>query len=99
MRFRWKLMILLLLIAIVPMIAMRFLGSHGVRILGDELVERSRLNLKVATKNRLQFVVDSYSHWLSQNRETLEIALVYQASEIERLLAQNKPDSKMTYFA
>jgi sigma-B regulation protein RsbU (phosphoserine phosphatase) len=99
MRFRWKLMILLLLIAIVPMIAMRFMGSQGVRILGDELVERSRQNLNNATKSRLQFVVDAYSQMLSQNRETLEIALVYQATEIEHLLAQNKPDPKITYFA
>jgi sigma-B regulation protein RsbU (phosphoserine phosphatase) len=89
MRFRWKLMILLLLIAIVPMIAMRILGTRGVRMLGDELVARSRQNLNVTTQKRLQFVVDSYSQMLSQKREALEIALVYQTTEIERLLAQN----------
>jgi sigma-B regulation protein RsbU (phosphoserine phosphatase) len=99
MRFRWKLMILLLLIAIVPMTAMRFLGMRGVRMLGDELVARTRQNLNITTKNRLKFVVDSYSQMLSQKRETLEIALAYQAAEIERLLAQNKPDPAITYFA
>ncbi|CAB1065253.1 Serine phosphatase RsbU, regulator of sigma subunit [Olavius sp. associated proteobacterium Delta 1] len=99
MRFRWKLMILLLLIAIVPITAMRMLGTRGVRMLGDELVARSRKNLNVTTKNRLKFVVDSYSQMLSQKRETLEIALVYQAAEIERLLAQNMTEPASAYFA
>jgi sigma-B regulation protein RsbU (phosphoserine phosphatase) len=98
MQFRWKLMILLLLIAIVPITAMRILGTRGVRMLGDELVARSRQNLNDTTKNRLQFVVDSYSQMLSQKREALEIALVYQATEIERLLAQNITDPAATYF-
>ena len=99
MRFRWKLMILLLLIAIVPMTAMRFFGMRGVRILGDELVARSRQNLNETTQNRLKFVVDSFSQMLSQKRETLEIALVYQAAEIERLLAQNMTEPAPAYFA
>ena len=99
MRFRWKLMILLLLIAIVPMTAMRFFGMRGVRMLGDELVARSRQNLNDTTKNRLKFVVDSYSQMLSQKRETLEIALVYQTAEIERLLTQNMTEPAPAYFA
>ena len=99
MRFRWKLMILLLLIALVPITAMRILGMRGVRMLGDELVARSRQNLNVTTQNRLQFVVDSYSQMLSQKRETLEIALVYQATEIERLLAQNMTEPAAAYLA
>ena len=98
MRFRWKLMILLLLIAIVPITAMRILGTRGVRILGDELGARSRQNLNVTTKSRLQFVVDSYSQMLSQKREALEIALVYQATEIERVLAQHISDPASAYF-
>jgi len=92
-------MILLLLIALVPMTAMRFFGMRGVRMLGDELVARSRQNLNVTTKNRLKFVVDSYSQMLSQKRETLEIALVYQAAEIERLLAQKMTEPASAYFA
>ena len=99
MRFRWKLMILLITIAIVPIMAMRILGMRGVRVLGDELVARSRQNLNDTTKNQLQFVVDSYSQMLSQKREALEIALVYQAAEIERLLAQNMTDPASVYFA
>jgi sigma-B regulation protein RsbU (phosphoserine phosphatase) len=92
-------MILLVLIAIVPMTAMRFFGTRGVRMLGDELVGRSRQNLNINTKNQLKFVVDSYAQMLSQKRETLEMALVYQATEIEHLLARSQAESVFTYFA
>ena len=99
MRFRWKLTILLLLIAIVPMMTMRFFGKRGVRALGDELVSRSRENLNVNMKERLKFVVESYSQGLSQKRETLEIALAYQAGEIERFLVRKSPQLATVYFA
>ncbi len=99
MRFRWKLMILLLLIAIVPMSAMRFFGKRGVRALSDELVSRSRENLSDNAKKQLQFVVEAYSQMLSQKREALEIALVYQGAEIERLLAQDRFKPAAVYFA
>ena len=42
MRFRWKLMILLVLIALVPIGSMRIFGIRGVQLLGEELVARSR---------------------------------------------------------
>lgn len=99
MRFRWKLMILLLLIAMVPMTAMRIFGTRGVRLLGKELATRSRQHLNVTAENRLKFVVDSYSQMLSQKREALEIALLFQATEIERLLAQRRPEPAFAYFA
>jgi sigma-B regulation protein RsbU (phosphoserine phosphatase) len=100
MRFRWKLMILLLLIALVPMTAMRFFGKRGVRALSDELVSRARENLNVNTKKQLQFVVEAYSQMLSQKREALEIALVYQGAETERLLAQDRfIPAAAVYFA
>lgn len=99
MRFRWKLMILLLVIAIVPMTAMRIFGTRGLMKLGDELVARSRQNLNVTAQNRLKFVVDSYSQMLGQKREALEIALVYQVAQVERLLTQNKAEAAFTYFA
>ncbi len=99
MRFRWKLTILLLLIALVPMMTMRFFGKRGVRALGDELVSRSRENLNVNTEDRLKFVVETYSQMLSQKRESLEIALIYQAAEIERFLARKRLQPASVYFA
>ena len=99
MRFRWKLMILLTMIALVPIVATRFIGTQGVRVLGDDLVARSRQNLNQKTKGQLKFVVEAYSRLLAQNREALEIALLYQATEIEGLLAQDKSEATHVLFA
>ena len=99
MRFRWKLAILLLLIAIVPMMAMRFFGKRGVRAMGDELVSRTTERLNVNTKDRLRFVVESYAQMLSQKRETLEIALDYLAKAVECLLTQKNPQPAPIYWA
>lgn len=88
MRFRWKLMILLVLIALVPIGTMRIFGIRGVQQLGGELVARSRDNLIASAKNRLMFVVESYSHMLWQVGEQLEVALTSQAREVEHHLVQ-----------
>lgn len=99
MRFRWKLMILLTMIGLVPIVATRFIGTQGVRVLGDDLVARSRQNLNQKTKGQLKFVVEAYSRLLAQNREALDIALLYQATEIEGLLAQDKSEATHVLFA
>ena len=91
MRFRWKLMILLVLIALVPIGSMRIFGIRGVQRLGEELVARSRDNLIASAKNRLMSVVESYSHMLWQAGEQLEVALIAQAREVEHHLDHSCP--------
>ncbi len=99
MRYRWKLMILLLLIAIVPVGAMRMLGIRGVRSLSDELVARTRQNLSRQAIDRLQFIVDSYARMLQQDRRQLEIALIHQAGEVAHHLAGLAVRPERVYFA
>ncbi|MGB5747106.1 MAG: SpoIIE family protein phosphatase [Desulfobacterales bacterium] len=99
MRFRWKLMILLVLIALVPIGAMRIFGIRGVQRLGEELVARSRDNLIASAKNRLMSVVESYSHMLWQAGEQLEVALIAQAREVEHHLVQSSGETTAVYFA
>jgi hypothetical protein len=59
MRFRWKLLILLIVIALVPVLVMRTFGVHGLRQLGAELVSQSSGNLVVSAQKQLHLVVDS----------------------------------------
>jgi len=99
MRFRWKLMILLVLIALVPIGSMRIFGIRGVQRLGEELVARSRDNLIASAKNRLMSVVESYSHMLWQAGEQLEVALIAQAREVEHHLVQYSGKNTAVYFA
>ena len=42
MRFRWKLLILLIVIAIVPIVAMRTFGARSARSLATQLMAQSR---------------------------------------------------------
>ena len=87
MRYRWKLMILLLVIALVPLGTMRMVGIRGVRLLSNELVSRARKNLSQQATDRLQLIVESYAQMLRQGRQQLEIALILQAGEVEHHLA------------
>ena len=100
MRYRWKLMILLLVIALVPLGTMRMVGIRGVRLLSNELVSRARKNLSRQATDRLQLIVESYAQMLRQGRQQLEIALIFQAGEVEHHLAG--PVEELTdgvYFA
>ncbi|MBW2488188.1 MAG: SpoIIE family protein phosphatase [Deltaproteobacteria bacterium] len=99
MRFRWKLLILLIVIAMVPVLVMRTFGVHGLRRLGTELVSRTSENLVVGAQQQLHLVVDSYSQMLWQGREQLELALLVQAKEVERALAHEPEATGQVYFA
>ena len=98
MRFRWKLLILLVGIALVPVLVMRTFGVHGLRRLGAELVSRTSANLVVSAQKQLHLVVDSYSQMLWQGREQLELALLVQAKEVERALARRPESGSEAYF-
>ncbi len=99
MRFRWKLLILLIVIALVPVLVMRTFGVHGLRRLGAELVSQTSENLVVSAQKQLHLVVDSYSQMLWQGREQLELALLVQAKEVERALARRPEPGSEAYFA
>lgn len=92
-------MILLVLIALVPIGSMRIFGIKGLRQLGAEFVSRSRDNLIASAKNRLMFVVESYSHILWQAGQQAEVDLLSQAREVEHRLAQDSGKAGAVYLA
>ncbi len=100
MRYRWKLLILLLTISIVPGLVVRMFGIRSVRNLGAVLTSKSRENLIRHTENRMQVLVESYSAVLAGVRDQIETALLFQTHEVERALASKpvKPSGKI-YFA
>ncbi|MBW1695273.1 MAG: SpoIIE family protein phosphatase [Deltaproteobacteria bacterium] len=100
MKFRWKLLLLLLTIAIVPILMGRTFGVHTVRKLGAELVSQSRGQLVKNMENRMQILVDSYSAVLQRGREQIEMALILQAREVELALAGEEVQvPEYIYFA
>jgi sigma-B regulation protein RsbU (phosphoserine phosphatase) len=86
MRYRWKLLILLLIIGLLPLAVARFYGQSVLHELGEELVARTQENLIKQTNSRLRLLVQSYSAMLWKGRERIEIALAYQAKMAELAL-------------
>jgi len=98
MRYRWKLLILLLVIAMVPIMVGRTLVVHSLHRLGKTLISRSRENRITTMENRLQLLVDSFSGLLWMRRENMETALMYQAAEVDHRLTQKTAAPSATYF-
>ena len=87
MRYRWKLLILLLTISILPGLVVRLFGIRSVRNLGSVLTLKSSERLVQHMENRMKMLVDSYSAVLHGVRGQVETALLLQAMAVERALA------------
>ena len=99
MRFRWKLLILLLVIAMVPTVVLRLIGTRLVRNLGDAVVAESQETLVQNAEDRLRHTVDGYTSMLRMLREKVELALILQVEEVERALAGKPVDGPTIYYA
>ena len=89
MRFRWKLLILLLAISIIPIVGLRTFGIHNVRIMSKALIAQVELNQEREVKSRLLTLMEGYSNILGKIREEVEMALAFQMFEVKRGILQN----------
>lgn len=94
MKFRWKLLILLLGISIVPVVSLRTFGIHNVYLMAEALVSQVKSKQVDNARHRLQLVINNYSKAIRTSREQVEMALFYQSFEAKRLLQTElaKPD-------
>ncbi|UCG63417.1 MAG: SpoIIE family protein phosphatase [Deltaproteobacteria bacterium] len=99
MRYRWKLLILLLTISLIPIVVLRVLGVRNVRLLANNLVSETREHLTSDAEDGLRFLVDSYSALIRSEGEKVEALLMFQAREVERFLAQEITQPSRVYFA
>jgi sigma-B regulation protein RsbU (phosphoserine phosphatase) len=99
MRYRWKVLVLLLVIAMVPITVGRTLVVQASHRLGKTLISQSRENRIANMENRLQLIVDSFSEVLRMARENMETAILYQAGEVEHQLAKDAAEPSSVYFA
>ncbi|MCG6893689.1 MAG: SpoIIE family protein phosphatase [Desulfobacteraceae bacterium] len=91
MRFRWKLLILLALISIVPIVGLRTFGIHNVQQMADALMERLEASRKDELRSRLVVLVGEYEQSLTRTREQVEMALFMQAISARHLARPEKP--------
>ncbi len=99
MKIRWKLLILLLVIALVPLTAASFLHSFSARRLGAHLAGQSREILSGNARRQLRFLVEDYGRILERDRRLLELAVDIQQREVERRLAGSPPAARELFFS
>jgi sigma-B regulation protein RsbU (phosphoserine phosphatase) len=87
MRIRWKLLLILLCISLLPVIIMRWNGQQSMRELGEDLAGRTREVLIRKTSRELGDLVDEHATILRRERDLVELALQVQASELEKIFS------------
>ncbi len=98
MKIRWKLLILLLVIALVPLVVWTGLHMRSMRRLGGQLASDRREILAENARHHLLHIVDNYGEIIARDAEILECALIIQADEVEDRLAKKPPDSPRLFF-
>lgn len=86
MSIRWKLLILMLLVAVVPISFLRCYGSRGIQHLGAELTDQTQQILIENSKRELLLIAQSHGQRLQRERALAELALHYQRMRLQQLL-------------
>ena len=89
MRIRWKILLVLLGISLIPMILVRTLGQRSMRELGNDLATRTRDVLIRETSLELKNLVEEHASILRRERDLVEMALQVQVSELEKIFADH----------
>jgi sigma-B regulation protein RsbU (phosphoserine phosphatase) len=88
MKFRWKLLILLLALSILPIVGLRAFGIHNVHLMAVALTARIEKSQMDEAHNHLRKLMDLFARSIAKSREQIEMALFFQAYEMERSLAE-----------
>ncbi len=99
MTIRTKLLLLLLLIAVLPLSAVGLFDLITARQLGQRLADDRRRILTNLAYEQMQQLVESYGRVLQRDQQLLEHAVLLQAREVERRLAESEPSAQRLYFA
>jgi hypothetical protein len=86
MKYRWKLLILLLCISIIPVISLRIFGTHNVHLMAEALIDQIRLKQENEVAGKLHILIQDYSRTIETIREKVEMAVFFQTFGITRIL-------------
>ena len=75
MRIRWKLLLVLLAISLLPMLLMRWMGQRSMQELGNDLATRTRDVLIRETSMKLKNLVEEHAYILRRERDLVEIVI------------------------
>lgn len=91
MRIRWKLLLLLLGIALIPLGVTGWLENRALERMGHELGAQTRDALIDRAGRQLAQLAGEYGTLVRRERETIQVALQAQAREVEHCLAMPVP--------
>lgn len=98
MPIRWKLLALLLAIALIPLLSVSWFDQSITRSTGAELAAMNRQILVEGASRQLIQMVGDYAALIKREREILELAVHVQADRIERALAGPGAEGEPVYF-
>ncbi len=99
MRIRWKILILLITISLVPLVTAAMIGRISGRRMGDELTESARRLLEDNAYRELNRIVELAVSGLERDRTMVNTAVDLQARAVERLLANEQPVPGRLHFS
>ena len=98
MRFRWKLSLILLIIALIPTLIIRTFTVRSIEEFERKLVTRTRETLVTDTENRMRMLVDVFNDMMRQARARLETVLNLQVKAVEKALGSGADVPPRVYF-
>lgn len=87
MRIRWKILIVLLSIALIPIMLMRWNAQRGIQKMGSDLATIARDALIHKASLELRIIMEEHSRVLRREKDLIEMALRVQVSELEKRFA------------
>lgn len=97
MSVRWKLLVMLPAIALIPLAALALLDRRNVQSLGDDLSAIAHASLIQRTTDHLQQRIRDQAAMLQRRRHMLEHLVRAQAREVERHLSLDEPAHVSVY--
>lgn len=91
MKIQYRLSLLFLLLALLPLIVVTYFHHSSMRNLGGEIGEEVRQRLTTAEREALQKSVQDYGRLLQRDKQAMEMAARIQAREAEQLLTEPPP--------
>jgi len=92
MKFRWKLLLLMLSVSILPIVMLRTFGIHNVQAMADALSDEVQANRLAAARNDIQSLLKSFGEALNMERERISMALFFLSDSVRQAHPQPAQD-------
>jgi sigma-B regulation protein RsbU (phosphoserine phosphatase) len=99
MKIRNKFLLILLIITLIPLIAVTLFHTFSMNRLGINIAQNTRSVLTQNAKELLVQLASDFEQNLDKNQKALEMAVKFQARELERRLSQKPPSNPDIFFS